>query len=250
MNDIILGDALIELKKIESNSINLIVVDPPYFLLKNQKWDNQWKTETDYIDWCKQWFHECKRILKDDGSFYCFQDWRLVSEYVIELKKIFPYFQNWITWERIKGRCSNKNWKSSKEEILYFSKQKEPKFFSQKKLRPVIAPYKDEDGKPKGWFINEEGERVRWTGIGNVWHYTSPVWSSIEEKPQHPCQKPLMMIERIIEAHTNENDIVLDCFAGSGTTGIAAKKLNRNYILIEKDEEYFDIIKERMKKYE
>lgn len=239
-------DCLNVLKNIPSNSVQLICIDPPYFLLKNLEWDNQWSSNEEYMEWCKLWFIECHRILKDDGAFYCFQDWRMVSEYVIELKKIFPYFQNWITWERIKGRASKTNWKSTKEELLYFSKSKQPKFYAQTKLRPVIAPYKDADGKPKGWFIDEEGNRVRWTGVGNVWHYTSPVWSSKEEPPEHPTQKPLMMIERIIESHTDEGDIVLDCFAGSGTTGVAAKKLGRNYILVEKNESYYSICNRRV----
>jgi site-specific DNA-methyltransferase (adenine-specific) len=239
LNKIYLGDCLEKLREIDDSSIDLICIDPPYFLLSNQKWDNQWENQEEYINWCKTWFNESYRILKNSGAFYCFQDWRLISEYVIELKKIFPYYQNNITWERIKGRSSKKNWKSTKEEILYFSKSKEPKFFEQKKIRPVIAPYKDKDGKPKGWFVDEEGNRMRWTGTGNVWHYTPPVWSSIEEPPQHPTQKPLMMIERIISAHTKENDIVLDFFVGSGTTCVAAKNLNRNFIGIEKDVEYY-----------
>jgi len=243
---VILGDALQELKKIESNSIQLVCVDPPYFLLANHDWDNQWKSVDEYMDWCEQWFVECHRVLKEDGAFYCFQDWRLVSNFVIRLQKIFPYFQNWITWERIKGRASKTNWKSSKEEILYFSKSKKPKFNAQTKIRPVIAPYKNEDGTPKGWFVDEEGNRVRWTGVGNVWHYTPPVWSSNIEKPTHPTQKPLMMIERIILSATDENDFVLDCYAGSGTTGVAAKRLNRNFILVEQQEKYYKTILERI----
>jgi site-specific DNA-methyltransferase (adenine-specific) len=241
LNKIYFQDSLEGLKLIDDESINLICIDPPYFLLNNQKWDNQWKNIEEYLNWCKIWFNESFRILKKDGAFYCFQDWRLISEYVIELKKVFPYFQNWITWERIKGRSSKINWKSSKEEILYFSKSKQPKFFEQKKIRPVIAPYKDIEGKPKGWFVDEEGNRVRWTGIGNVWHYTPPVWSSIEEPPKHPTQKPLMMIERIINAHTLENDLILDFFLGSGTTCIAAKKLKRNFLGFENNKEYFNI---------
>lgn len=246
INKIYLGCAIEKLKEINDDSIQLICIDPPYFLLANQKWDNQWKNQEEYINWCQIWWKECFRILKEDGSFYCFQDWRMVSEYVIGLKNIFPYFQNWITWERIKGRASKSNWKSTKEEILYFSKIKQPKFFEQKKIRPVIAPYRDEDGKPKGWFIDEEGNRMRWTGTGNVWHYTPPVWSSNEEPPQHPTQKPLMMIERIIESSTTQNDIVLDCFLGSGTTCVAAKKLGRIFIGIEKEKKYFNIAKERL----
>lgn len=240
-------DCLNVLKNIDSESVQLICIDPPYFLLKNQQWDNQWKNQKEYLDWCEIWAKECKRILKNDGAFYSFQDWRMIAEYVILLKSIFPYFQNWIAWERIKGRASSKNWKSSKEEIVYFSKSQNPKFFAQEKLRPVIAPYKDEEGKPKGWFVDEEGNRVRWTGVGNVWHYTPPVWSSKTEPPRHPTQKPLMMMERIIESATEEMDIVLDCFDGSGSTLVAAKNLKRQFIGVEKEEKFYNTCLERLK---
>jgi site-specific DNA-methyltransferase (adenine-specific) len=239
------GDVLDIIKSIEDNSIDVICVDPPYFLT-GHSWDKQWKTKEEYLGWCDLWFKECFRVLKTTGAFYTFQDWRLVSNYVIKLQEIFPYFQNWITWERIKGRSSAVNWKSTKEEILYFSKTKHPIFFEQKKLRPVIAPYKNEDGTPKGWFIDEEGNRVRWTGTGNVWHYTPPVFSSKTEKPVHPTQKPVALIERILRAHTEPGYIVLDCFAGSGTTGVAARNLGLDFILIEKEYKYVEKILDRL----
>ncbi len=246
MDTILHTDVLLGLNSLESNSVALIVIDPPYFLT-GHSWDKkQFKDLEDYLTWCESWLNECSRILKPEGAFYSFQDWRVVSEYVILLKQIFPYFQNWITWERIKGRSSAINWKSTKEELLYFSKVKKPIFYEQKKIRPVIAPYKDAEGKPKGWIVDEEGNRVRWTGVGNVWHYTPPVFSSKVEKPQHPTQKPVMMLERIIQAHTTEGDTVLDCFAGSGSTGVAAKNLNRNFILIEKEQKYIDLCKNRL----
>lgn len=239
INNIHNDDCINILKKIPSETVDLVLIDPPYFILKGQKWDKQWENVSEYIDWCYAWASEASRVLKKQGAFYSFQNWTHVSEYITMLKGIFPYFQNWITWERIKGRASKKNWKSSKEEILYFSKSKQPKFIPYKKLRPVIAPYRDKEGKPKGWFIDEEGNRVRWTGVGNVWHYTPPVWSSKEEKPFHPTQKPLMMIERIILSHTDVDDVVLDFFSGSGTTCAASKKLGRKYIGVETNDEYF-----------
>lgn len=246
INKVICEDCLEVIKQIPDESVNLVVADPPYYLLNNE-WDKkQWKSEEEYLSWCVQWFTECHRVLKKDGSIYIFQDWRLVANFVLELKKIFPYFQNWITWERNKGRSSKINFKSSKEEILYFSKTKKPTFHEQKKLRPVIAPYKNEDGTPKGWFIDEENNRVRWTGVGNVWHYTPPVWSSKTEKPFHPTQKPVMMLERIIDSSSNENDVILDLFSGSGTTAVACKNLKRNFISIEKNPEYYEKIKDRL----
>lgn len=245
-NRIILGDCLDFLKAIPDEMVDLVVADPPYYLL-DTAWDKkQWKNQEEYFDWCRSWFNECFRVMKPDASIYIFQDWRLVAEFVIELKKVFPYFRNWITWERIKGRSSKTNFKSSKEEILYFSKSSNPTFNEQQKLRPVIAPYKDKDGKPKGWYVDEEGNRVRWTGVGNVWHYTPPVWSSKEEKPFHSAQKPLMMIERIVNSSSNEGDLVVDLFAGSGTTSVVCKKLERQSIGIEKDNKFYYYALERL----
>jgi site-specific DNA-methyltransferase (adenine-specific) len=215
----------------------------------NKSWDRrQWSNVDEYFSWSEVWLNEANRVMRDDASIYVFQDWFLVAEYVLLMKKIFPYFNNWITWCRNKGRSSTKNYKSSKEEILYFSKSRTPTFHEQKKLRPVIAPYKDKEGKPKGWFIDEMGERVRWTGVGNVWHYTPPVWSSKEERPFHPTQKPLMMLERIISASSNEGDLVLDLFSGSGTTSVAAKKLNRNFLGVEKEESFWKLACQRLEK--
>ena len=246
MNEVVLGDCLEVLGEMTSESADLIVADPPYYLLNNS-WDKkQWKTVDEYLQWCRLWFQECHRILKPHGTVYIFQDWRMVSEFVVELKKVFPHFHNWITWERNKGRSSKINFKSSKEEILLFSKSPKPVFNEQKKLRPVIAPYKNEDGTPKGWFCDEEGNRVRWTGVGNVWHYTPPVWSSKEEKPFHPTQKPLMMLDRIISASSNPGDLVIDLFSGSGVCGTVCKKLGRKSVSVERDENYYNLICERI----
>lgn len=247
INSIIKNDCFKIFPYIPVSSINLVIADAPYYLL-DKDWDNQWADQAKYLIWCYKWFHEVWRVLIYDGSFYCFQDWRLVAEFAIKLKEMF-HLHNWVTWERNKGRSSTRNFKSSKEEILIFSKSKNPKFNAQEKLRPVIAPYKDDEGKPKGWYIDEEGNRVRWTGVSNVWHYTPPVWSSIEDAPIHPCQKPLAMYERIIEASTNENDIVLDPFSGSGTTAIACKKLNRRFICIESDKNYYEASLKRLENY-
>lgn len=244
---VLCGDVLDILETFRPETFDLVVADPPYYLL-NIDWDRgQWPDESTYLDWFCAWATHCSRVLKPHGSFYVFQNWQLAAETVVMLKRIFPHFRNWITWERIKGRSSGINFKSSKEEILYFSKSARPTFNAQKKIRPVIAPYRDDEGKPKGWFVDEEGNRVRWTGVGNVWHYTPPVWSSKEERPFHPAQKPLMMLERIVGSSSNEGDTVLDLFSGSGTTSVACRRLNRRFVAVEKDPRLCEKIKERLK---
>jgi len=245
-NVVIHADCLSVLKDIPDNYVQLICIDPPYFDILDDDWDNQWNNLEEYISWCLEWTTEARRILKSNGAFYVFQHWKNVAEYTVMAKTVFPYFLNWIAWERIKGRASNTNWKSTKEELLYFGKVASPKFHAQKKIRPVIAPYRDKEGKPKGWYVDEEGNRVRWTGVGNVWHYTPPVWSSKEEPPQHPTQKPLAMTKRIIESSTDPDDIVLDFFAGSGSTLVAARDLGRRFIGVEKDSTHHETCMNRL----
>lgn len=102
------------------------------------------------------------------------------------------------------------------------------------------------DGKPRGWFIDENGQRKRWTGLGNVWVYTSPFWKSRSDKQVHPAQKPVDLLERIIRISTKPGDTVVDFFAGSGSTGVAAKRCDRNYILFENNQEHFNSAQERL----
>jgi site-specific DNA-methyltransferase (adenine-specific) len=238
VNQVIEGDCLDFMKDIPDKSINLVIVDPPYGI-NYAAWDNF----NDFIGFTEKWVGECFRVLKDDGSFYSFMGWSNVSEFKLLLDK-YGTIRNWITWARTKGRGSSKNYKSMKEEILYYTKGNRFTWNEQKLLKYHITPY-TKDGKPRGWFTNEDGIKCRWTGLGNVWHYTIPFFA-MKEFNAHPTQKPLLMIERIIISSSNEGDIILDPFAGSGTTGVACKNLNRNYILIEKEPEYIDIINKRL----
>ena len=239
INQVIQGDCLEVMKEIPDKSIDLILVDPPYGI-NYREWD---KFE-DFMKFTEGWVKECFRVLKDNGSFYSFMGWSNVSEFKILLDK-YGTIKNWITWHRTKGRGSKSNYKSMKEEILFYTKGKKYTWNEQKMLKKHIFPYV-KDGKPRGWFTNEDGEKCRWTGLGNVWFYTVPFWK-MPEYAGHPSQKPIMMFERMILSSSNEEDTILDPFAGAGTTGVACKNINRNYILIEKNPEYCRMAEERIK---
>lgn len=238
MNTLIQGDCLEKMKDISDKSVDLVVVDPPYGI--NYR---DWDTFDDFIRFSEQWVSECFRILKDSGSFYSFMGWSNVAEFKIMLDK-YGKIRNWITWGRTKGRGSSKNYKSIKEEILYYSKTNIFTWNNNKMLKKHITPYM-KDGKPRGWFTDENGIKCRWTGLGNIWFYTQPFFA-MEEYVKHPTQKPVMLLERIILQSSNEQDLVFDPFMGSGTTGVACKKLNRNFIGIELDKEYFEIANNRI----
>ena len=114
--------------------------------------------------------------------------------------------------------------------------------------RPVLAPYKDENGVAKDWQEDEEddGKKYRLTAPSNLWTDISiPFWSMAENTP-HPTQKPEKLIAKLILASSNEGDVVFDPFLGSGTTSVTAKKLGRHFVGIEREKEYVAIAEKRL----
>jgi len=122
-------DVLEGLKNIPDKSQDLIIADPPYYKAINESWDKQWKTEDEYLDWCKLWFNECVRVLKDTGSFYCYGNFDILSKQkVLIFDKHLNFRQN-ITLNKglksIAGRTSDKlrMFPTASENLLYFVKQ-------------------------------------------------------------------------------------------------------------------------------
>jgi len=224
---VILGDCFENLSKIEDNSIDLIAIDPPYEIsYENLEWDKKslnWNILRD----------EFYRILKPTGNLVIFQGWSNVSETKKTLEETFK-LKNWIIWDRIKGRGANTNMVSTREDILWLVKSDK---YTYNKIYSTIK-------KKTGGLGAKNGQECR--ALSNVWTDISPIVPWAKERVSHPTQKPIQLMERIITIFSNENDLVLDCFAGSGSTGAAAKNLNRDFIMIEKDDEYHKIILKRL----
>lgn len=238
INKNIIGDTFEVLKNVEDESIDLIIVDPPYNLRKN--YHGNIFTEKDnktYEKYTRTWIEMVKDKLKKDASMYVCCDWKsslIIGPILLEYFNV----RNRITWQREKGRGSKNNWKNSMEDIWYVSKGDEFTFNIDKlkQRKRVLAPYKEE-GKAKDWKEGEDG-KYRDTHPSNFWDDISiPFWS-MEENTGHPTQKPEKLIAKLILASSNEGDLILDPFAGSCTTSVTAKKLNRKYIGIEQNELY------------
>ncbi len=142
--------------------------------------------------------------------------------------------QNWIIWDRIKGRGSKKNLVSTREDILWYCKGNNPTYT---KIYSNIP-------KKTGGFGEKNGQDNR--ALTNVWYDISPIVPWSKERNGHPTQKPLQLMERCITIWTNENDTILDFTMGSGTTGVTALKLNRKFIGIEQSRQWFDIAEKRL----
>ena len=245
-NKTICGDAFQTLKKLPENAFDLLFADPPYNLTKNFGTNSFKETSLgEYEFWLDSWLKDCVKLLKPTASIYICGDWRSASAIQRVGMKYF-ILRNRITWEREKGRGARANWKNAAEDIWFFTVSDEYVFNLEavKTKRRVLAPYK-ENGKPKDWKKSKNGN-FRLTHPSNLWtDLTVPFWS-MPENTDHPTQKPEKLLAKIILASTNENDLILDPFAGSGTTAVVARKLNRNFVAIEADEKYCLLAEKRL----
>ncbi len=238
IDKVIIGDFFEAIKKIPDQSIDLLVVDPPYNLTKEYHGNHYAQTSSEkYREYTVAWLTALKNKLKPSGSIYVCCDWQ--SSLIIgqELMSLF-IVRNRITWQREKGRGAKNNWKNGMEDIWYATQSEEFTFNLDevKERRRVIAPYRI-DGQPKDWKDTEQG-KFRDTHPSNFWNdITIPFWS-MAENTAHPTQKPEKLIAKLILASSNEGDLVLDPFMGSGTTCVVAKKLNRKYLGIEQNPLY------------
>ena len=236
------------LKQIDDNSINFIITSPPYNIGKEYDDNlnlNEYKNQQAEI------IKECVRILKKTGSI-CWQ----VGTYVKNKKRI-PLdiylfnifmdlnlkFQNRIIWTFEFGLHSTYRFSGRYETVLWFTKSNDYIFNLDDVRIPQKYPRKKHfKGTKKGEYsCNPLGKNP-----GDVW-YIKNVVHNHPEKTEHPCQFPEELIKRLVLALSNDNDIVLDPFMGSGTTAKVAKELNRNYIGFELEEKYVDIANERLK---
>ena len=235
---VILGAAAETLPLLPKKSFDLLFADPPYNLTKSFG-TNKFKavSQADYETFTDEWLSAAVPLLKPTASVYICGDWRS-SAAIQNVGSKYLVLRNRITWEREKGRGSKANWKNSSEDIWFFTVSDEYTFNPDavKLKRKVIAPY-TENGKPKDWEEESEG-RFRLTHPSNLWtDLTVPFWS-MPENTDHPTQKPEKLLAKLILASTNEGDLLLDPFLGSGTSAVSARKLGRGFTAIEIEEEY------------
>lgn len=234
----IIGNIFETAQLLPSESVDLVIADPPYNLRKSFNGSVFFqKTEMEYEEYTKKWLSLIYPILKKNGSIYICCDWK-TSLIVGRVLGDFFFVRNRITWQREKGRGARSNWKNGMEDIWYATKGEAYTFNLDmvKMRRKVIAPYRV-DGKPKDWDETAAGN-YRDTCPSNFWNdITIPFWS-MSENTAHPAQKPEKLIAKIVLASSNSGDVVFDPFLGSGTTSVVAKKLKRHYVGVEIEEQY------------
>lgn len=254
INEIYNLDCFKFLKKIDDQSINLAILDPPYNMHK-ALWDT-FENEKKFFDFTAHWINDLIPKLRENGSLYIFNtpyNSAFILPYLVKNNMIF---QNWLTWDKRDGLgASKRKYSNGQETILFFTKN-DKHVFNYDDLR---LPYESKDrimhASKKGilkngkrWFPNPKGRLC-----GEVWHITSERHKNKingkTPKMPHITPKPMELIERIIKASSNRGDLILDCFVGSGTTAVAAKKLGRNFICSDKNKNYVNLAKMNLKKY-
>jgi site-specific DNA-methyltransferase (adenine-specific) len=246
MNKIFNEDILLGIDKIEDNSIDLILTDPPYCLGKDYGNDSDQKSSEDYLNWTYKWIDTVLPKLKNNGSFYIFLSWQYSPEIFCYLKKKLRMV-NEIIWDRRVPSMggSTRKFSSVHDNIGFFVKNNDYHF----DLDSIRIPYDEETKKARtrSIFIGK-----KWLEMGynpkDIWS-TSRIHAQDPERENHPTQKPLEIIERMVKASCPKNGIIFDPFMGTGTTAIACIANDRQYVGFEINKDYHKLIMSRIKKY-
>lgn len=218
MINLIQGDCLEKMKDIESGSVDMILTDPPYNIARDNNFHTMGRSGIDFGKWDKNadlfsYIDESIRVLKKGGSFVVFNDWKKLGDIARYSEGVGFDIKDMIRLEKSNPMPRNRD----------------RRYITDFECAVWLV-------KPKGkWVFNRQDEK-----------YQRPKFVKPIDKGLHPTQKNLSLMEDLVKIHSNEGDTILDPFMGSGTTGVATKKLNRNFIGIELDEGYFQIAKDRI----
>lgn len=234
------GDAIKVLQNsIEDNSIDLIFVDPPYNIGKDfNGLKDKWKSDEDYLNWCYQWIDLLLKKLKKTGSLYIMTSTQFIPNFDIYLRDKIEILSRIVWSYDSSGVQAKKYYGSMYEPILFCVKDKKKYTFNSNDI--LVEAKTGSKRKLIDYRKNPPQPYNTKKVPGNVWNF-SRVRYRMAEYENHPTQKPIALLERIIKASTNEGDVVLDPFSGTFTTSFVAKKLNRKSIGIEINEDYFKI---------
>jgi len=226
-NKIVEGDAVATLLQIPDGSVKLVLTDPPYFDAHHSEFlDNKIQTFDDYLIWYEKWLKEVFRVLSDEGSFYVFVPPLEFAEVHILIKKYFCQKQiiSWIKRNVMIRQPTTRNYFPKVEFIGFYTK--DPKKYTWNSIAKEFGLQ-----KACNFALNPTIHRRVGEGV------------------EHPTQKPLKLCAKFVYASSNEDDIVLDPFCGSGTTCAAANLLNRKFIGIEINPKHCRISRSRIDQF-
>ncbi len=253
LNRIYCMDSLAGLKKLPSESCQIIIADPPYFRAVKEDWDNQWEDFEQYLNWCDDWISECIRVLKPKGTMYIYG----FSETLAYLFTRIFINKKWLVWHYTNKTVPSLNfWQRSHESIICCWKDERPDFNRDE----VRVPYTET-------FLKNAAGKVRKGTKGRFGEGKETVYSAHQngalprdvinipalaggagyvEKVEHPTQKPLALCDILIKAAKNTQNVILVPFVGSGSECVSAIRNNCEFIGFEINETYCKLAEKRI----
>lgn len=218
MINLMQGDCLEKMKEIPNGSVDMVLTDPPYNIARKNNFSTMGRSGIDFGEWDKNadlfsYIDQCYRVLGKNGSFVVFNGWKNLGDIARYSEALGFVVKDMLRLEKTNPMPRNRD-------------------------RRYIT-----DFECAIWFTMP---KAKWTFNRQDDKYQRPKFTHSIERGLHPTQKSLKLMMDLIRIHTNSGDVVLDPFMGSGTTGVACKNLNRKFIGIELDEDYFEIAKKRI----
>jgi site-specific DNA-methyltransferase (adenine-specific) len=246
------------LRQIPTGTIDLAFADPPFNLTKRYNGYSDDKTEKDYVGWCKRWLVEYERVLKPGGAMFIVNlpRWAVsIADFLSRSRDL--YLQRWIVWNSLpepKGLLMPAHYS-----LLYFTKGIRAARFNYCSMEGGWQPFDEAVFPPDRADVCQRRSCIRgrrasgqtYRGeLTDIWHdihrVRRPNICESASRKAHPCATPERLVDRIIRLATNPGEIVLDGFAGTGTSAVVARRLGRRYIAIEQDAEYLSLANNRL----
>ncbi len=255
-NRVLTGDCIEHLSQVPAESVDLAFADPPFNIgYDYDVYDDKQDREA-YLDWSGRWMASVTRTLKPNGTFWL----AIGDEYAAELKilaqdKLGLTCRSWVVWYYTFGVNCKRKFSRSHAHLFHFVKNPKEFTFNADEIRVPSArmtTYADARANPKGripddtWVLRPQDLTDGWDAEDDTWYFPRVAGTFKERQGFHGCQMPERLLERIIKTSSNEGEVVLDPFAGSGTTLAVAKKLYREYLGIELSPDYVQAIEARL----
>lgn len=270
VNEIIQGDCIQVLKNLDDCSVDLVYMDPPFYTQKEHTLKNRnntkeysfcdkWDSLEDYIMFIKRVLLNCKKVMKDSGSIFFHCD-KSASHYIrVALDEVFGMqnFQSEIIWNYKRWSNSKKGLLNAHQTIYFYSKSQDFKFntvytdYSPTTNLDQILQDRERDENGKSVYKKDEDGNIvlskekKGVPLSDIWEipYLNP---KANERVGYPTQKPVLLLNQILNISTQENDLVLDPFCGSGTTCVSAKLMNRKFIGIDISQDAIELTNQRL----
>lgn len=252
------GDCIAQMEQLPEGSIDLAFADPPFNIgYKYDVYDDR-RTVDEYLTWSEAWMAQVHRVLKPTGAFWL----AIGDEFAAELKVLATrtlgfHCRNWVVWYYTFGVHCKSKFTRSHAHIFYFTKDAKKFTFNDMEIRVPSARmlvYGDKRANPKGrvpddtWILRPQDAPESFSSEEDTWYFPRVAGTFKERAGFHGCQMPEQLLGRIIKSCSNEGEIVMDPFAGSGSTLITAKKLGRKFLGYELSEDYAQQVQKRLDK--